>query len=195
MSLRPQQTNPSAPQNLLPAFAEGWGPYPHEARSMYFRARRQGMSLLRSTVAAYVASFKDCWAFRKKIAATVGVSVRTVQRAITQGQDLGLLNARRGKKGEVPPGARGPLDCGFSHRWTTGFGEHGKNAVRSIAAAVERCKMRRVLRVATRKSKPTSSPLTLPAFDANEARRRVTRGLTVEQLNAELERIGRERGS
>ena len=77
MQLRSQRPEPSPSASLLPAFAGGWGPAAHEARSAYFRARQAGMNSLRSLVVSFVASFKDCWAFRRQIAQIIGCSVRT----------------------------------------------------------------------------------------------------------------------
>lgn len=144
------------------------------------------MTSVRALVVSFVASFKDCWAFRSKIASVIGCSVRTVQRALTQGQDLGLLRCARAKLGETPPGARGPVDCGFSHRWTTGWGEAGKRAGQKIAAAIERARMRRVLRVVTPKTK--RSPM-----DPKPQTWRQRRVPTLDELNAELARIDAER--
>jgi hypothetical protein len=143
------------------------------------------MSIARATVAAFVASFKDCWAFRRQISRVLGVSVRTVQRALTQGQDLGLLRTARAKQGEVPTGARGPIDCGFSHRWTIGWGVAGKRAGEKIQTLIEHARMRRVVRALTpatkaRTMKPKPSPVQQRQF-------------TLEELDAELLRIDRER--
>lgn len=188
------QANPSQPgrASLLPAFAEGWGPNPHEARSAYIRARRAGMNSLRALVVSFCASFKDCWAFRRKIAEIIGCSVRTVQRALTQAQDLGLLRCARAKKGEAPPGAKRPIDCGFSHRWIMGWGEAGKNAAKRIAAAIERARMRRVLSVVGDKpqAKTRRNPMEPKPQTPNQRRQ-----WTVEELDAELARIERERSS
>lgn len=184
MQLQPQRAHPSATRNLLPAFAGGWGPYRREAESMYVRARQAGMSVARATVAAFVSSFKDCWAFRKQIARVIGVSVRTVQRALTEASDLGLLRTARAKKGETPPGAKGPIDCGFSHRWTMGWGEAGKKAGAKIRAAIEKAKTRRLLSRAAPATRTLSRP--------EPKRRRI---LTVEELDAELARIDAERGA
>lgn len=152
---------------------------------MFHRSRRAGMSIARATVAAFVASFKDCWAFRRQISRVLGVSVRTVQRALTQGQDLGLLRTARAKQGEVPTGARGPIDCGFSHRWTIGWGVAGKRAGEKIQTLIEHARMRRVVRALTpapkaRTMKPKPSPVQQRQF-------------TLEELDAELARIDRER--
>jgi hypothetical protein len=154
---------------------------------MYFRARQAGMTVARSTVAAFVASFKDCWAFRRQIARVLGLSVRTVQRALTQGQDLGLLRTARAKQGEIPTGARGPIDCGFSHRWTIGWGIAGKRAGEKIQTLIEHAKMRRVLRVVTPNTKRARI---MEARKPSPIQKRIP---TLEELNAELARIEAER--
>lgn len=153
---------------------------------MYARARNAGMSIARATVAAFVASFKDCWAFRRRIASTLGLSVRTVQRALTQAADLGLLRTARAKKGEVPTGARGPIDCGFSHRWTIGWGIAGKRAGEKIRNAIEAARMRRVLRVVT----PATKARVVAPKPPTQYQRRIP---TLEELDAELARLDAER--
>jgi hypothetical protein len=141
------------------------------------------MTVSRATVCAFVASFRDCWAFRRRIAAVLGLSVRTVQRALTQAADLGLLRTARAKKGEVPTGARGPIDCGFSHRWTIGWGIAGKRAGEKIRNAIEAARMRRLLRVVT---PTTKARVVAPP----ERQRRIP---TLEELDAELARLDAER--
>lgn len=147
------------------------------------------MNSARATVAAFVASFRDCWAFRRLIARTLRLSVRTVQRALTQAQDLGLLRTARAKKGEVPTGARGPIDCGFSHRWTIGWGIAGKRAAEKIRNAVEAARMRRVLRVVVPGATAKHARVIAPKPPTVNQRRT----WTAEELDAELARIDAER--
>lgn len=155
---------------------------------MYYRARQAGLTTGRATVVAFVASFRDCWAFRRQIARVVGLSVRTVQRALTQAQDLGLIRCARAKLGETPPGARGPVTCGFSHRWTIGWGIAGKKAKEKILAAVERARMRRVLRVV----QPTAAAKRSP-MEPKPLTRYQRRIPTLDELDAELARLEREK--
>lgn len=100
------------------------------------------------------------------------------------------MRCARAKQGEAPPGAKAPIDCGFSHRWIIGWGEAGKNAAKRIAAAVERARMRRVLSVVDSKqaARTRRSPMDPKPQTANQRRQ-----WTVEELDAELERIARER--
>ena len=111
-----------APGRLNAALRLGvWiGPDWTEAQAMYERARELGMSKSRAEALAHVASRKDLWAFARYVAERIGCSVRTFQRAITQGKSLGLVRTARGKKTEVPPGANAPIACGWCHRWTVG---------------------------------------------------------------------------
>jgi hypothetical protein len=146
-----------------------------EGTAAYKRARAAGMSALRAEVLGHIGSFKDCWAFRRKIAAHVCCSIRTVQRAITQGKMLGLLSVYRLKKNETPPGREGPLTCSGSHRLTAGYGLAGEAAKR----AVEENRLKWVARAAT--------------HAVRSAARKPGRRWTAEQLDAELERIQRER--
>jgi len=94
---------------------------------------------MRALVIGSVASFKECWAFRRKLAAKVGCSVRTVQRALTQARSEGLIGLARAKKDEVPPGwQHGPVTCGWSHRWVMGWGKAGEAARDAVHAAKAR---------------------------------------------------------
>ena len=111
------------------------GPVHSEARSAYERARRVGLSPTRALVLGSIASRKDTWAFRKNIAAFVGCSVRTVQRAITQAKAEGLLKTFRCKKKEIPPGLNKALWCGWSHRVVVGWGSAGEAVKRAVEAA------------------------------------------------------------
>jgi hypothetical protein len=98
------------------------GPDLPEARAAEQRAREAGLTVLRARIVAHIASFKDGWIFRRRLAKTEGCSVRTVQRAITQAREEGLIGVARAKQGEKPPGAAGTFACGWSHRWIIGRG-------------------------------------------------------------------------
>lgn len=178
------------------------GPSAAEASSAYGRAREAGMSVLRSLVVGQIASFRQCWAFRRKLAEKVGCSVRTVQRAITQAKAEGLLGTARAKPHEIPPGrdAQGPVACGWSHRWIIGWGKAG-TAVRDAVAAA---KARWLVKVATSTEDPPGSLYKSPE-PAEAPRRRPSarpsrpeyqrRRWTPEELELELEReAARRRG-
>lgn len=119
---------------LLPAYV---GPDHLEARLLEQRARESGLTVTRARVVAHIGSFSDGWLFRTRLAKLVGCSVRTVQRAISQAKQEGLIGVARAKPNEVPPGgdAKRPLSCGFSHRWVIGRGLAAAAAVAAIAAA------------------------------------------------------------
>ena len=173
------------------------GPVHSEARAGYQRARTAGMSPLRSLVIGTVASFKECWAFRKNIARKVGCSVRTVQRALTQARAEGLIGVARAKKNEVPPNwEHGPVTCGWSHRWVIGWGKAGQ----AVADAVHVAKARWLVKHA--------APARVPSEGApagHSATRTVGRGApvcrpeyqrrtwTAAELDAELERLAAEK--
>lgn len=89
-------------------------------RRVQRKARELGMNALRAEILADVASWRDGWEFRHHLAARYRCHTRTVQRALNQSAELGLLEIRRAKPGEIPPGARNPLPCGWSHRWVPG---------------------------------------------------------------------------
>jgi hypothetical protein len=155
------------------------------------------MSPLRAFVIGEIGSFRDCWEFRKKIAKVVGCSVRTVQRAITQGKSLGLVGVARAKKTEIPPGAARPVECGWSHRWTIGWGKVGRVVDEAIAQARARWITRSVVAAA---SAPTSSPKPCDGSSSKTTTNRhkawasssaPKRHWTPEELDAELERRAR----
>lgn len=142
--------------NSAPLLERPWvGGDHNEARLQEQRARHAGLSVARARVIGNIGSTRDCWAFRNTIAKLVRVSVRTVQRAITQGKELGLIEVHRAKKNEAPPGRTDPLPCGWSHRWATSRGMGNARAQEAIAAARVRAAMRRsaapVLQAAARR--------------------------------------------
>jgi len=164
------------------------GPVHVEARSAYQRARSAGLSPLRSLVIGTVASFRDCWAFRRKIAAHLGCSVRTVQRALTHGEREGLIGKARAKLAEKPPNMDQPIPCGWSHRWTIGWGQAGKLVQQAVDAAKARWIVRHV-------SQPVVVPKVASALDLGAPRQRTEhqrRGWTAEQLDAKLAELERE---
>lgn len=117
----------------------------YEAQAAFHRARRAGLSILRSLVVGNIASFKDCWTFRSNIASFLGISVRTVQRGITDAKAQGLIGVGRvaGEKAktEIPPGKGKdgkpfrPFACGWCHRWTIGWGKAGEAVKEAVEAA------------------------------------------------------------
>ena len=157
--------------HLLPTWP---GPFASEARAAYERARTAGLSTARALVLGCIASFKQGWTFRRTLANHTGVSIRTVQRSITQGKVEGLLGTARAKPDEVPPGLTKPMRCGWSHRWIIGWGK----AVDLAKAAVESARLRRLAKTACQ-GKST------PHVVSNVRRR----SWTVEELDAELERM------
>ena len=166
------------------------GPAGLEARAAYERARTSGLSAARSLVLGCIASFRDGWTFRKNLADHTGLSVRTVQRAISQGKLEGLLGVARAKKDEIPPGAKEPLRCGWSHRWTIGWGQ----AYEAAKAAVANTRLARMVKAAVRgESKPAPKAAeSAPAGPMQGPRQeRPARQWTASELDAELERLAR----
>jgi hypothetical protein len=155
------------------------GPSPTEARAAYQRARVAGMSALRALVLGNVASFRECWAFRSKLAAKAGCSVRTVQRALTQATELGLMGRARAKPNERPPGLDQPLPCGWSHRWIVGWGKAGEAVQRAIDTARARVTLRRATRT-------VESCTPKPKACASVRSERAPRRWTAAELDAEL---------
>jgi len=167
------------------------GPVHTEARAGYQRARNAGLSPLRSLVIGTVASFKECWTFRKNIARKVGCSVRTVQRALTQARQEGLIGVARAKKNEVPPNwEHGPVTCGWSHRWVIGWGKAGQ----AVADAVHAAKARWLVKHAAPQKTPTISPPIGSTMDPKPKRRQPPGGKwTAEYIDAELDRLAAEK--
>lgn len=153
------------------------------------------MSITRALVIGEIATYRDCWRFRKTIARVIGCCIRTVQRAITQAKELGLLGVHRAKKGEIPPrspddpNAGKPIECGWSHRFTVGRGLAG----RALAVAIEAARAKWITRQVVR----ATSSVPLPKRNAPAAASSVApspkRRLTAEQIDAELARRDAER--
>lgn len=173
------------------------GPHHGEARAAYTRARRAGLTSLRALVIGSVASFKDCWAFRAKLAAKHDCSVRTVQRALTQAREEGLIGVARskcdivrGKKVfEKPPHFDKPVPCGWSHRWTIGWGKAGA----AVKQAVEAARARWIVRHAVHLPERSHPTLSVAAPEKKGPRWKTTadgreyRNLSVEEMQAELD--------
>jgi DNA-binding transcriptional MocR family regulator len=127
--------------------------------------------------------------FRSKLARHLGISVRTVQRALTQAESAGLIGKARAKQGEKPPNMHQAIPCGWSHRWTIGWGQAGEAVKRAVEVARARFIVRHV-------AKPVELPKKPGALDVAPANRPKTpyqrRDWTAEQLDAELARLERE---
>jgi hypothetical protein len=106
-----------------------------EANWMYQRARELGVTKNQAEALADVASRPDSWEFARKISERLGFSVRTFQRAMARGKSLGLVRTFRGKKRETPPGADGPIPCGWCHRLVVGRGRARVERAREQAEA------------------------------------------------------------
>jgi hypothetical protein len=151
------------------------------------------MSALRAFVIGEIATHRDCWKFRRSLAKIVGCCIRTVQRAITQAKELGLLGVHRAKKGEIPPRpadhprAGQPVDCGWSHRFTVGRGLAGRALAVAIEAARAKWITRQVLRATSSAPLPKRRTSPEPRIAPSPNR------LTAEQIDAELARRDAER--
>jgi len=166
------------------------GPFGQEALSAFHRALEHGLSHGRALVVGQVASFQDCWSFRASIAKRLKISVRTVQRALTEAQDLGLIGKARCKPGEIPQGLQNPVECGWSHRWTVGWGQAAERAKAAIAQA----RLSRLVRKMMAQPAPPKRSDAEQAAKARVAREqqdreqwhRPHRRWTAEELDAEL---------
>ena len=151
------------------------GPFVHEAVAAYRRAREAGLTAARSLVLGNVASFRDGWAFRKRLASKAGTSVRTVARALKQGRETGLVGVARAKPNERPVGPDGellaPIPCGWSHRWTIGWGKAGEAVGKAVAAARAKFVARAVVKGKGVPRAPAPRRYTLAQLDAELERR------------------------
>jgi hypothetical protein len=146
------------------------------------------MTPARALVVGQIGSFQDCWQFRKSLARIVGTSVRTVQRAISEAKAKGLVGVARAKKGEIPPksGRNGepgrPLPCGWSHRWTIGWGQAGA----AVQRAIEHARLRFIARasISPKGGAPRVVTPRLSSSTSTAPRRR----WTAEDLDRELAR-------
>lgn len=109
------------------------------------------MSWKRARVLAAAASYgQKVWAFQDNLAAFVGCSIRTVQRAFNEAKVLGLLYSRRSRQGELTPTGK-YLKCGFALRTFTTWGLRSKRRIRAVCARYAQADMHRRMRAAQNK--------------------------------------------
>ena len=127
------------------------GKFKDAAREAYEFARAEGMRGFGPLIHAELTSYgRDPWIFQSSIAERLGCSVRTVQRWLYAFRAAGLLQCWRGKPKETPPGASGPIRCGFSHRALTAWHAAGS----AFRRAVENIKAKREARILARAARP-----------------------------------------
>lgn len=149
------------------------GPDAYEANLAFNRVILAGLGPTRALVAGCVASFRDCWMFQAEIGRFIGKSLRTVQRCLRELANFGFIERHRSKKREVPPGAKGALPCGWSHRWAVGKGL----AKAACEAAINVARVLKLIPGAfSRKRRKPAEPPPRP------------RRWTVEEIEAELAR-------
>lgn len=158
-----------------------------EANAGYALARELGMSKTRAEAYAHVASRKDMWAFARTIAERVDCSVRTFQRMVAQAKSLGLLFTFRGKKTETPPGADGPIPCGWCHRIIVGRGL----ARQERASANAEARVRWLTHLVRRQSVPLELRKLADRARAPRPRRPPPGVSTQEWIEAELAELAR----
>jgi hypothetical protein len=94
-----------------------------QAEAVHRWALAHGMSRPRAWLLACGASYgRKFFTFQKTLAEFTGFKIRTVQRAMRQAKDLGILVSKRIRRGERPEGGRGPLTCGGAMRTIIGWG-------------------------------------------------------------------------
>ena len=172
------------------------GPNPREGFRQFQRLIGLGYHPTIAMVGGHVASFPDCWSFRATIGGAVSRSVRTVQRCLTTLKTDGIMGIHRSKPAETPRGARGPIHCGFSHRYIVGAnlaGEAVKQAVEQARAKASNAKFARIISKAMFPSAPAPAPAPAPAAPApapaaTREQWANARHYTRAQLDAELAR-------
>lgn len=148
------------------------------------------MSAARALVIGCIASFREGWMFRRNLADHTGLSVRTVQRAITQAKNFGLIGVARAKKDEIPPGMDRALPCGWSHRWVVGWGQ----AAAAAKTAIANCRLARMVKAAARAVTTEAKTVDTPGPMQGCHEQRPPRRWSVAELDAELERLARSKG-
>lgn len=123
--------------------------------------------------------------FRRSLAAKLNCSVRTVQRALTQARSEGLIGVHRAKKTEVPPGCTAPVSCGWSHRFTVGWGKAGQATKDAVDAAKARWFVRHSMPPAVNTA--SRVPLVPPATPRPRSEFSGLR-MTAEEIDRELAR-------
>ena len=144
------------------------GAFKHQAREGYAFAVAEGMRGFGPAIYGELMSWgKNPRIFQSNIAERVGCSVRTVQRWLAQFRELGLLQCWRGKRREVPPGASGPIRCGFSNRAMTAW--HAAGA--AFRRAVENIQARREQRLKDRAARARGQRMTAEQIEAEMLKR------------------------
>jgi Bacterial regulatory proteins, crp family len=167
------------------------GVAPAESNAAYQRAREAGMSPFGGLVVGNVAGFRDAWLSRRTIAAHIGCAIRTVQRHLTRARAEGLIKVWHAKaKTEIPPGCTEPRPCGWSHRFTIGWGLAGEKVKQAVNAARASWLFRQAAPKKVEKTKALGSTVDPKRPARPEYQKRTW---TAEQLEAELERLSRER--
>lgn len=144
------------------------GAFKQQAREGYAFAVAEGMRGFGPAIYGELMSWgKNPWIFQSNIAERVGCKVRTVQRWLHEFRERGLLQCWRGKRREVPPGAKGPIRCGFSNRAMTAW--HAAGA--AFRKMVENIKARREQRLKDRQARARGRRMTAEEIEAEMLRR------------------------
>lgn len=111
------------------------GPDQGAGDAAFVFALRKGERDTGALLLAQFASFPDAWGFAETFASAINRSRRTVQRYVARFKAQGWMFSKRGRDGETPPNAQGPLSCGFTHRWVVGRKLAGTARENAVAAA------------------------------------------------------------
>lgn len=145
------------------------GPYKRQAVEAHATGVAEGWKGFGPAIYGELMSWgRNPWLFQANIARRVGCCVRTVQRWLAFFRDEGLLRCWRGSNRETPPGARGPVTCGFSNRALTAWHAVGER-FRELVAQYKAERARK----------------------ADERKARRARRWTADEIDAELERRSR----
>lgn len=139
------------------------GRFKDAAKEGYAFALAEGFRGFGPAIYAELMSYgKNPWVYQSSMAESIGCSVRTVQRWLRAFREKGLLQCWRGKKGEVPPGASGPIRCGFSNRAMTAWHAAGT----AFRAMVENVKARREQRLKARAARARGQKMSAEQIEA-----------------------------
>ena len=144
------------------------GHFKQSGREGYAFAAAEGFRGFGPAIYGELMSYgRDPWVFQSTIAEAVNCSLRTVARWLQRFREAGLLECWRGGKREIPPGAKAPLKCGWSHRSLTQW--HAAGA--AFRRAVENIKVRRAERLAARLARAKGKKMSAEQIDAEMFKR------------------------
>jgi hypothetical protein len=127
----------SGPATFPPGtFERNW----FEAGRVYKWAREMGMTHARARILSCGAAYgRKFYTFERTLAAFTGFCRRTVQRAMREARDLGLVTSKWIKRGSTPAGAKTRFNNGGALKTIVGWGlpDNAAHATRCTRAVNE----------------------------------------------------------